>query len=64
LGQLEVISGFYCFKLPAAFFPDYKKLGAKGGEDGFAYDFAYEVRIKAEHSVSSISVPENAAIVE
>ena len=59
LNQLEVVAGSFCFALPAAFFPDYKKIGLKGA-NALEYEFSYEVRICSDSRISNLSVPDGA----
>lgn len=61
LSQLDVVAGHYCYSLPAAFFPDYKKLGIKS-KDAFNYGFSYEVQISGDSHISNICIPANAEI--
>ena len=61
LSQLEIIGGHYCFSLPAAFFPDYKKHGINK-KDTYAYEFVYEVEILANSPISNLSIPVYASV--
>lgn len=45
--------------MPAAFFPDYKKIGLKGA-NALEYEFSYEVRICSDNRISKLSVPDGA----
>ena len=45
--QLEVVSGYYAFSLPVAFYPDYKRHGVSNTNE-FVYEFSYEVKITAD----------------
>ena len=62
LSQLEVVGGHYCYSLPAAFFPDYKKLGIKS-KDAYNYGFSYEVKISGNSHISGLHIPTNAEII-
>ena len=44
--QMEVIGGFYCFKMPVAFHPDYAKHGVVDANLN-RYDFNCETRIES-----------------
>ena len=61
--KLDIVGGFYNMSLPLAFFPDYRKHGISN-KDEFAYYFNYEVHIESNGSISDLSLPENAEIVE
>ena len=63
ISLLEVVGGHYQYSLPAAFFPNYKKHGIKDIST-YPYDFFYEVTISAKHTISNLSVPSSAMIVE
>ena len=62
VSQIEVMGGFYAFKLPSAFYPDYRKHGIQD-KDAFTYSFDYEVRILSENShISNLILPKHAQI--
>ena len=61
--ELEVIAGHYCFILPMTFYPDYNKHGIKH-RDAFAYEFGYSVKIVAQGTISSLSMPGTAQVTE
>ena len=62
LSHLEVVGGYYCFALPAAFYPDYKKHGV-ANKNAFNYEFSYEVQISGNSKISNLSIPAHAEIV-
>lgn len=49
--------------LPNAFYPDYKKHGIKS-KDRFSYKFSYQVSLSADRSITSLSIPSNAQVIE
>ena len=62
VSQIEIVGGFYAFKLPTAFYPDYKKQGIQD-QDTYAYSFDYEARILSENShISNLILPKHASI--
>ena len=62
ISQIEIVGGFYGFKLPTAFYPDYKKHGIQD-QNMYAYSFDYEVRILSENShISNLILPKHAVI--
>jgi hypothetical protein len=58
--RLEIVGGHYAYCLPQAFFPDYKKHGAK--KNAFNYEFNYQVCIRSNTSISNLVLPDNAYV--
>ena len=64
ISKLEIVGGSYAYILPVAFYPDYRRHGARSNND-FVYEFSYEVEIVAEGShISNLSLPEHAEITD
>ena len=57
---LQVVNDAYSFILPAAFYPDYNKLGASG--DRYPYNFTYSAEIKSVEGIDMISKPANSFV--
>ena len=63
VSELDVVAGHYCFILPMTFYPDYNKHGIKN-RDSFVYEFGYSVKIVAQGTISSLSLPSAAQVTE
>ena len=62
LSRVEISAGHYSYKLPDAFYPDYKKHGL--AKKDFEYEFAYTIRFKSAHRITNLCVPDGAEVVE
>ena len=63
ISQIEVVGGSYAFTLPLAYYPDYKKHGAKSNDD-FPYEFSYDAQIISRGPITNMSIPDHTEIVE
>ena len=63
--EVEVVGGAYCYSLPAALFPDYKKHDVRNKEQveslQSTYAINYEFRIASSQRITYLSVPKGVA---
>lgn len=64
--RLGVVAGHYCFSLPLAFYPDYRKHGVmrSDSDERFIYQFSYSVKIDSTTPISRLSLPQHANLAE
>lgn len=61
--EVEIVGGAYCYSLPAALFPDYKKHDVRNKEQVVnlesTYAINYEFKISSSQRITYLSVPKN-----